>query len=151
MLREGGLGGTDERHRPGQQGKRHSGLHQSGNRNWTLHIPTPSAGKSYLFSAGKRPKCLKSINDYFFKGLGKYWTQDDLVLEPSDGGFATKVGLITLLEVEFLHLVAQGVPGDAQQSGGLGLVACGLLKRPHHQVPLVLFERDALVGNLKGP
>src|SRR5690606_3179364 len=51
-------------------------------------------------------------------------------------------------QVELLHLVAQGVAGDAQQARGLGLVAGGLLERAGQQHLLVLLEREALGRNV---
>lgn len=34
-----------------------------------------------------------------------------------------------LSQIEFLHLIAQGIAGDAQQARGLGLVAGGFFER----------------------
>ena len=52
-----------------------------------------------------------------------------------------------LPQVELLHLVAQGVAGDLEQAGGLGLVAVGLLEGADQQRPLAVLERHAFVGD----
>ena len=49
----------------------------------------------------------------------------------------------SLTQLKLLHLVAQRVAGDAEQAGGLGLVAVGLFERARQQAALVLFQRQA--------
>ena len=54
-----------------------------------------------------------------------------------------------LPQIEFLHLIAQGIARHTQQAGGLRLVAIGLLQRAHQQASLVIFERKTIGRNLR--
>jgi hypothetical protein len=49
-----------------------------------------------------------------------------------------------LPQIEFLHLVSQGIARDTQQAGGLRLIAISFLERAHQQAALVVLERHSV-------
>jgi hypothetical protein len=60
------------------------------------------------------------------------------------------LGETTLLQMEFLHLIPQGIPGDTEKPGCLGLIPPQSSRERGHQGALILLERNAFIGNLVG-